>query len=183
MPSQFESALCHALPSHVETSQILRHSTPVLCVSSPLRCISSPCHASAALRWTMPSPRPTSLCQSFARLSPCSAAQRSAVPRPCVAFPSRGYTIPPRLTAPPRLCLATLCRSWSLLCISLAEPLPASQFLSTAGQRLAKQCLSCAVPIPRLALQNYTVPLLSHAMPKHNVSKQCPIRSIPPGRP
>ena len=179
VPQPFNASAkhCHALPC--QCGSLHRHALSPPCVAVHIL-------ASASLLNAV-------LCQSFARLSPCSARPRSAVPMRFCALPLLGCSAlshdhallflrvatqyhrasrPRHARALPRI--ATLCRSGSLLCLSLAEPLPASQCLSTAGQRLSKQCLSFALPIPRLALQNCTVPLRSHAMPMRNRSKQCP---------
>ena len=156
MPVQLCASLCPAVPS-------LRSAS--LCCSMPPRCHS------------VLSPYVAALCQ-------CGSLHRHAFSPPCVTVPELRKTKPllgcsalsravatqyhrasrPRhARALPRI--ATLCQGGSLLCISLAEPLPASQCLSTAGQRLAKQCLSFSLPIPRLALQNCTVPSPLTAQP------------------
>lgn len=76
-------SLCPSMPSHIETSQCLSHSTPVPSIAMP--CHALPCQCGSLHRHALSPPcvavhvlasaslLNAVLCQSFARLSPCVA--------------------------------------------------------------------------------------------------------------
>lgn len=200
-PSRFKSALCHAFPSHIETSQCLSHSTPVLFrrlaalrrampvpyASKPLHChflamqccsisslclcqsmlcrrisllsFAAPCVAVHGLAFASLPSAVLCHCVAFPELRKTKPGRSFALPRllgahpcPCISFPSRGYTKPKLFVALP------ICASASPI-YAVPKLWIASLCLSTAGQRLAKQCLSFALLIPSPALASYSVPL------------------------
>lgn len=129
------------------------------------------------------------MCQSFARLSPCSARPRSAVPiaflyhaparllsaHPCLdhalPFPSRDYSLPPRLTAPPRPRFTSHCYALPVRVLTMHFPGRASPCES-----MPKLCFADPAPAPCTLELYCAIASRSYALPMRNRSKQCPLR-------